>query len=351
MRRREQRAAPPAAAPPCASSTTKPRVIRSGVAFERPGLPADGHDRHDQPVARQVPAVAEHLVADFAGAGAVDQHAAGRHLAPPPGRPRRRNGGRRRSPRSGPWSAADDPGRPSRACRASCRYSPCIGTKYRGLTSDSMSFSSSSLPWPDTCTCLLPSVDDVGAAAGDVVHHPADRFFVAGDGPRREHDDVAGASLTWRWSSMAIRGRAAMRLALRARAQADDVLRRRSLRHRCRESARRPAAAGSRAAGRSASSDACRGRRTPPCGRTAPPGRRRSAGGRCSTRTSRRRSCPSALVKISSKASTTSRSEPVKPRRSALVLSEKQRQHARGAELARSGAGRSARRRAASDRS
>ena len=44
--------------------------------------------------------------------------------------------------------------------------------------------------------------------------------------------------------------------------------------------------------------------------RTAPPGRRGSASGRCSTRTSRRRSCRVALVKISSKASMTSSSEP-----------------------------------------
>ena len=42
---------------------------------------------------------------------------------------------------------------------------------------------------------------------------------------------------------------------------------------------------------------------------------------------------PVALLKISSKPSMTSRSEPVKPRRSAFVLSEKQRQHARRAEL------------------
>ena len=32
-----------------------------------------------------------------------------------------------------------------------------IGMKYRGRTSESISFSSSSLPCPDTCTCLMPS--------------------------------------------------------------------------------------------------------------------------------------------------------------------------------------------------
>ena len=37
---------------------------------------------------------------------------------------------------------------------------------------------------------LLALVDHVGAAQGQVVHHPADRPFVAGDGARREHDHV-----------------------------------------------------------------------------------------------------------------------------------------------------------------
>ena len=82
-----------------------------------------------------------------------------------------------------------------------------------------------------------------------------------------------------------------------------------------------------------ASSRSCRGRRTPPCGRTAPPDPRGSASGRCSTRTPRRRAGPCALVKISSKASTTSVSEPVKPRRSTFVLSAKSASTPCGAEL------------------
>ena len=91
-----------------------------GHAFERAGLLVDRHDRHDQAVLGEVTAVAQHLVADFAGPGVVDQHAADRRLA---GDAARR---RRRTAIMSPFSASRISGRGSRpantrpAIRACC---------------------------------------------------------------------------------------------------------------------------------------------------------------------------------------------------------------------------------------
>ena len=57
---------------------TKPRAMISGMRIDRAGLPVDGDDRHDHAVDREVPAIAQHFVADLADARAVDEHAAGR---------------------------------------------------------------------------------------------------------------------------------------------------------------------------------------------------------------------------------------------------------------------------------
>src|SRR5436309_9136275 len=51
-----------------------------GNAFERAGLLVDCHDRHHEAVFGQMAAVAKHLVANFARASAVDEHAADRGL-------------------------------------------------------------------------------------------------------------------------------------------------------------------------------------------------------------------------------------------------------------------------------
>ena len=50
-------------------------------ALEHARLLVDRDDGNDQAVLGEMPAVAEHLAADFAGAGAVDEHAARRSLA------------------------------------------------------------------------------------------------------------------------------------------------------------------------------------------------------------------------------------------------------------------------------
>src|SRR5436190_3063222 len=52
-----------------------------GYAFERAGLFVDRDDGNDEAFLRQMTAVAEHFVADLAGARIVDQHAADRCLA------------------------------------------------------------------------------------------------------------------------------------------------------------------------------------------------------------------------------------------------------------------------------
>ena len=99
-----------------------------GHAFERAGLLVDRDDRHDQAVLGQVPAIAQHLVADLAGPRAVDQDAADRRLAGDAGRRASSNcsdvavlGQQHLGPRLAPGEHA---ARRSRACCDSWRYSP-----------------------------------------------------------------------------------------------------------------------------------------------------------------------------------------------------------------------------------
>ena len=51
-----------------------------GFADQRAGLAADRDDRDDDAVAGEVPAIAQHFVADLADARHVDQHASGGRL-------------------------------------------------------------------------------------------------------------------------------------------------------------------------------------------------------------------------------------------------------------------------------
>ena len=67
---------------------------------------------------------------------------------------------------------------------------------------------------------------DLGAAPGDVVHHPADGLLVAGNDPGREHDHVVLVELHVPVVVDGDAGQRGQRLALRAGAEADDVLRR-----------------------------------------------------------------------------------------------------------------------------
>ena len=94
-------------------------------------------------------------------------------------------------------------------------------------------------------------VDDVGAAAREVVHHAADRLLVAGNRARREHDRVVRAELHVAVVVDRDARQRRHRLALRSGGQAQHVLRRVAADVASRESARRPGCAGSRAAARS----------------------------------------------------------------------------------------------------
>ena len=115
-------------ATPRCRSTTKPRVIMSGALRERPTAcqspPPARPGRH-----LRVTPIAQHLVADLAAAGAVDQHASGGHFS---GDATARLVethdvaalGEHDLRRSAAITRVA-----TRACRASWRYSPCIGTK------------------------------------------------------------------------------------------------------------------------------------------------------------------------------------------------------------------------------
>ena len=103
-----------------------------GLADQRAGVPADGDHGDDDAVAGEVPPVAQHFVADLADARDVDEHAAGRRLV----------GDARAVPIELDdvavlreqhlhlrLDATHARACATRACCASCRYSPWIGTK------------------------------------------------------------------------------------------------------------------------------------------------------------------------------------------------------------------------------
>ena len=63
--------------------------------------------------------------------------------------------------------------------------------KKRGRTRLSISFSSSWLAWPETCTSETFSWIDLGAAPVEVVDQVGDGPLVAGDDARGEDDRIA----------------------------------------------------------------------------------------------------------------------------------------------------------------
>ncbi len=267
----------------------------SGTPSSDAGLLVDRDNRDDEAVLGEMPAVAQHLVADFAGAGVVDEDAAdGRLAANPPagvvelhevavlgeddlGLRLASGEDARRDPRVLRQLAVlavhrDEEARPHQRQHQLQLFFAAVSRHVHVLD---------------------PLVDHVGAAPREVVHHAADRLLVAGNRARREHDRVVGADLDVAVIVDRDARQRRHRLALRAGRQAQDVLRRVGADVASRESARRAGCAGSRAAGRSRSCASCRARRTRPCDRTAPRDPRGSASGRCSTRTPRRSACRS----------------------------------------------------------
>ena len=79
---------------------------------------------------------------------------------------------------------------------------------------------------PGNMDVLDAFVDHLGAAAGHVVHHPADRLLVAGNLPGREHHDVVTLELDVTVVVDGDAGKCRLRLALRPGADAHHVLRR-----------------------------------------------------------------------------------------------------------------------------
>ena len=86
---------------PSRSNSALGRVLREAaahevwVAFDLAGLFVDGDDRHEESVLGEVPAIAQHLVDDFAGTGSIDQHTPRRRLSRDGGAVRRSAGRRR----------------------------------------------------------------------------------------------------------------------------------------------------------------------------------------------------------------------------------------------------------------
>ena len=111
------------------------------------------------------------------------------------------------------------------ACRASCRYSPCIGTKYCGLTSDEHELQLFLAAVARDMDVLRPLVDDVRAAARNVVHDAADGLLVPRYRPRRKHHHVVPLEPHLPVIVDGDPRQRRLRLTLRPRAQADHVLR------------------------------------------------------------------------------------------------------------------------------
>ena len=161
--------------------------------------------------------------------------------------------------------------RPARAARAgdirreSARSSA-------GRTSDSISFSSSSLPCPDTWTCLMPSwMTSAPRRARWLITRPI-AFSLPGI-DRAESTTVSSGARPSRsrWSSMAMRDSADSGSPCDPVVHAQHVLRRIVADLGVADLHAGRDAQVARAAARSPSSASCRGRRRPPCDRTAPP--------------------------------------------------------------------------------
>ena len=179
----------------------------------------------------------KHFVVHFADPRAVDQHPARRSSCRRCVRPRRR------SAVTSPFSAGDhlDRRRQPAGRRTSrrARAGRAGGTR-RGSardTSAAPATARASVPLrsrgPTRARACCASVTTVDAAAGKVVHHPADRLFVAGDGARGNARPIALLQLD---VPVIVDGDARQRrvgLALRAGDEADDVLRREGSARRC----------------------------------------------------------------------------------------------------------------------
>ncbi len=199
-----------------------------GFAHQRAREPADRDDGDDDAVTGEMPAVAQHLVADLADARDVDEDAAGRRLVGDAG--------------AGPVELDDvavlrqqhlhrasRPGQHALRDAGVLRQLPVFAVHRHEVARAHQR--------QDQLELLLGAVaghvhvlhavgDDVRAAPGHVAHGARDRLLVAGNRPRREHDRVVG---TQAHEAVVVDGDARqrrLRLALRAGRDAQHVLRR-----------------------------------------------------------------------------------------------------------------------------
>src|SRR6478672_4738603 len=163
-----------------------------GNAFEHSGLFVDRHHRHHQSVFGEVASIAQYLVANLAGAGAVDQNAAGRRLA----RHSRAFGVDRHD-----VAVLDEQylGLRIAPCEDPARYARMVGElavftvsrdEIARLDQRENQLQLLLAAVPGHVHVFRAFVNDVRAAPREVIHHAPDRLFVAGDRARRNHDRV-----------------------------------------------------------------------------------------------------------------------------------------------------------------
>src|SRR5882672_65103 len=168
-----------------------------GHALERTRLLVDRDDRDDQPVLGQMAAVAQHLVADLAGSGVVDQHAADRRLARDPRAGlvemehvavlREEDGGLR-------IATGEDALGDARVLRELAEFAVHRDEESRPHEGQHQ-LELLLAPVAGDVDVLDALVDHVGAAPRQMVDDAADRLLVAWNRPRRQHDRVVGADL------------------------------------------------------------------------------------------------------------------------------------------------------------
>ncbi len=197
-----------------------------GHALEHARLFVDGDDGHHQAVFGKMPPIAEHLVADFAGPRAVDENAPDRRLAGD-------SSARAievqhvavfRQQDLGPGRASRE--HPLRNARV-LRELPVLAVNRHEVTRPNQRQHQLDLFFAAVAgdvDVLDALVNHLGAAAREVVDHPADGLFVARNRARRQHDGVPGtelhAAVVVDGDSRERRGR----LALRTGTEAEDVL-------------------------------------------------------------------------------------------------------------------------------
>ena len=266
----------------------EPAVHDVGASHELAGLRVDRHDDHHDPVAGELPPVAEHLAADVADAEPVDEGHAGAHALPLHETLADLDHVAVLADR-GCWSRGIPTSSARRAWCCRCRRSPCTGMNHRGRNEREQQTKLLLRRVAARVDRIGRHVEDVGAAAVQRVDHPMDRGLVPGDQARRQDHRVALLEL----DPLVLAGghQAERRVGLALAARADDHHAARvdaSRPRRCR-SRRDRRGAGCRSAAPRRPSSASIARGTSPHARRRSPRRSPVAPGGCGSRSTRRR--------------------------------------------------------------